>query len=654
MEPKRISRPCFSLRFKVILVLILLHSILISSLIFYTISGHHRMVEDLIREHYAVIYSTFTPLLTEAVQKKELDFIRGYLAQQNNNPEIIYAAIFDENNRLLDKEVNPEFREQFQQLLLERKEERPVKVISREIGHPDGFFHREGHFFDFIIPLYKDKTYFGKVQLGITTARANQRLAGESIKGIQIIVGTILAGMLVIFWIDRRLKKILTHLISVTRKLADGNLAEKVDVRTGDEIEVLGNAFNIMAEAIRNREAVILEHKNHLEGMVTARTKELAEERDKLRAILDHVPSAIIMLDKELKIQMVNARFESLVNKPAADILGRPCTQEVSCWCNPLSCRIGQCLEDGEIKSRIIHQPGDSLSQRHLEEVAVPLLWKNKIYGVLEIITDVSDEFEIQNQIIRAEKLATTGEFAALLAHEVRNSLTSVKMILQLFLEKVEESHHRSIRVALNSISQMEDTVNNLLRFAPPVEVRKSRQDLHQLLRESVELARHQFKQKPIEVDLDFDADMPMILIDKDNMEKVFINLFINAAQAIADSGSITITTRKTVLSGTLSDFASLPCAADGVSSSAAIQKIMLREGEPVVVIKISDTGPGIPRANITRIFDPFFTTKPDGTGLGLSLAKRVVNAHSGIITARNGESRGSTFTIYFPLKATA
>ncbi|MCH7783600.1 HAMP domain-containing protein, partial [candidate division KSB1 bacterium] len=282
----------WSLRLKAIIVFILLHSILVSILIFYTISGHHKMVEELTKEHFADFVEMVAPLFAELVNRNDLESIRLSLDGFQLSEEIVFAAVYDKNNTLIEKRITEEYTGIFDSVSEEHLKEYPDSLHIHEIGRPGGFFHREGHFFELSVPMFKEGEYTGKIQVGISTTRINQRVAAEGTSAIQIIFISIAGGMIIIALIDQRIKKILQGLIATTDRMAGGDLQKRVNVHTGDELEVLGNSFNIMADKILERESVIEKHKNHLEELVEQRTSELAKERDKLQTVLDNVPSA--------------------------------------------------------------------------------------------------------------------------------------------------------------------------------------------------------------------------------------------------------------------------------------------------------------------------------------------------------------------------
>src|SRR3989339_2674 len=271
------------------------------------------------------------------------------------------------------------------------------------------------------------------------------------------------------------------------------------------------------------------------------------------------------------------------------------------------------------------------------------------IKSILEIITDITESKRLQDHLIRSEKLATTGEMSAIVAHEIRNSLTSVRMILQLLSRSgtLTIADKESYDVALNSIARMENVVEDLLKIARPAKLEKKPTKINDVFVESLKLAEHQILSKEIVIIVDSDKEIPEILLDPVRLKEAFINLILNASQAIEEFGKISISSKMVKLDKDLHDLGEI--IIDGDSPKVNLQKIILRKGSPVLRIDISDNGCGISHENKERIFDPFFTTKVNGTGLGLSLVKRVINQHRGIITVDSQVGNGCKFSIYIP-----
>ncbi len=148
---------------------------------------------------------------------------------------------------------------------------------------------------------------------------------------------------------------------------------------------------------------------------------------------------------------------------------------------------------------------------------------------------------------------------------------------------------------------------------------------------------------------MNIDNDLPKILIDKNRIIEVFINIILNAIQAIDGAGKITISTKLIKLVKAISDMAKIEIVKSDYPQ-VDIQEILLEKGSKVIELEISDTGQGMSSNIIDQIFDPFFTTKINGTGLGLSLVKNVINKHGGIIQVQSQVKKGSKFTIYLPV----
>jgi len=218
----------------------------------------------------------------------------------------------------------------------------------------------------------------------------------------------------------------------------------------------------------------------------------------------------------------------------------------------------------------------------------------------------------------RADKLATVGELAAGAAHEIRNPLTSIRSSLQYLDGKgTDEATRKLLRAALDETTRINDIVSALLAFSRPTELVREKHDLLATLADSLELVSFQARTQNVILKRVFpDAPIP-IEGDRAQLKQLFLNVFLNAVQAMPAGGELTV-------------------------------EAMRREGQKAVV-SVRDTGEGIPEENLDRIFDPFFTTKKSGTGLGLSICYNIVRSHGGEIEVKSKPGRGTTILISLP-----
>ena len=188
---------------------------------------------------------------------------------------------------------------------------------------------------------------------------------------------------------------------------------------------------------------------------------------------------------------------------------------------------------------------------------------------------------------------------------------------------------------------RLEGIVNDLLNFAKPREMHFNVHDINRVVKESIIFSRHQFERKRISLVEEYSNDLPFLRVDDASLKEVVVNLLLNAAHAVpSDSGKITVKTVHSRLPENIRD-------SGGVSGSS----VTLERGEEVVVVEVRDNGCGIAARHLERIFDPFFTTKTEGTGLGLTMAKRVVHEHGGVLLVETEEGFGSVFRIILPMK---
>ncbi len=284
---------------------------------------------------------------------------------------------------------------------------------------------------------------------------------------------------------------------------------------------------------------------------------------------------------------------------------------------------------------KILSRPLRELTEKTLEVArgnygAEIELARNDELGVLaksfnsmsqQMAADIARLKEINQALIRTEKLATAGTLATGVAHEVNNPLASISSLVQSLQSRAEDERDReTLRVILTQITRITSVLRSLMEFARPQTPTRTATDLNQVLAKSLELARFDKRFKQLDVQVNFSDNLPRLPLDSDQMQQVFLNVLLNARDAIeaADrDGEIQITTR--------------------------------REAQEIIV-EIADNGLGIAPENLERIFDPFFSTKPSGkgTGLGLAVSHSIVAAHGGRI-AITPQVQGTVVTIAFP-----
>jgi len=266
----------------------------------------------------------------------------------------------------------------------------------------------------------------------------------------------------------------------------------------------------------------------------------------------------------------------------------------------------------------------------------------------------------LEKQTIQTEKLMAHAEISAMISHEFRNSLTSVRMILELQLEstQISPSETKSLSVALSSIQHMENIVSQLLNFSKPSPIVLKNGDINALLEESILFVQAQIHKHQIVLLKLLEPDLPVLKFDPNCLKEVFINLILNAVNAIAanrkkrSKREIKLVTRIYEIQENFWD-STIFINAENQFLDKSPQKtnLIFKEGETCLLIEVNDSGMGIDAKTMNQIFNPFFTTMAKGTGLGLAMVKRTVNAHGGVIRVSSHRGKGTTFSIYLPLK---
>jgi signal transduction histidine kinase len=229
--------------------------------------------------------------------------------------------------------------------------------------------------------------------------------------------------------------------------------------------------------------------------------------------------------------------------------------------------------------------------------------------------------------LARAEKLAALGKVAASVAHEIRNPLTAIKMLIYSMRDELakDDEKRKDLAVVLKEIDRLERFVQNFLQFARPPDPVLASININETVHETLALLAPRLRQNGIEAREVFHSNHPKIIADADQLKQVVMNLILNAVESMPEGGRLT-------------------------AETLWIQPAAENDGKAWAQIRLSDTGSGIPHELLDSIFDPFVSGRKNGVGLGLSVAYQIVNRHQGWMEAANNPAGGATFTVSLPV----
>jgi PAS domain S-box-containing protein len=340
------------------------------------------------------------------------------------------------------------------------------------------------------------------------------------------------------------------------------------------------------------------------------------------RTTFDSITDFISLHDRDNRIIRVNKALADALKTTPQELIGKVC-HEVIHGTNepPANCPYRQTLRTGKPATIEMFEPSLGI---HFQEFTSPIFdKKGEVIGSVHITRDVSERKRMEEQLVMTDRLASVGELASGIAHELNNPLTSVIGFSQLLMESdVPDSMKEDLNTVYSEAQRAAAIVKNLLTFARKHAPVKQLSQVNTIIEDVLRLRAYEHKVNNIEVDKQLDTALPEIMVDHFQMQQVFLNIIVNAEFAMMEAhgkGKLVIITEKV----------------DGI-----------------IKVTFTDDGPGIPKENMKRLFSPFFTTKQvgKGTGLGLSICHGIVSEHGGRIYAESEFGKGATFVVELPL----
>ncbi|MBU1343479.1 MAG: HAMP domain-containing protein [Proteobacteria bacterium] len=526
--------------------------------------------------------------------------------QAVNNPDILYVIIHDKEGRVAGYSRRPDLQNKIltdaaSLTAVEVKEFRITVHVPELSSIP---------VMDVAVPVFLpgSQDRWGTIRVCLSLELMYQQIR-QTRWSILILGSVALAvGILISNWAAQRVTRPLETLVNATIEAAQGNLQQKISIHTRDEVEILAANFSFMIKEI-------LAQKQQLENQV----KEIKQLQQYAEKILATMNDGLLAVDMDGIITAVNPAAHAILDIPCDQVVKGCHVLELFNKDVPFADYIRQSLENPSgSNQREIHLQKGEQTRVILTGAGILESDKKTPRQIIFNLNDITALKKLEAQIRQSQRLSDLGTLAAGMAHEIRNPLSAIKTYVALLPGKIEkpgflEKFQRTVPREINRLNAL---IEELLELSRLPKYNFKLTDIRELLIQSIELLEANFIASKIDCQWDIPNGLPRVMADADQLEKVFINLMQNSAQAMPDGGTV---------------FVHASCK------------------NAMVVIDFRDTGYGFSPELAQNIFNPFFTTKAKGTGLGLAITHKVISEHKGQIEATSREGDGCCFSVSLP-----
>lgn len=335
--------------------------------------------------------------------------------------------------------------------------------------------------------------------------------------------------------------------------------------------------------------------------------------------LVENVPIGLIAIDDNQEIVSFNNVAETILGISIKKAIQKK-AEEI------LPIELLNQIDNPDIKKGIVEEEIECLVQdgRSIPlQVSATLLHDEDqtFLGHVLLFKDLSEVQALRRELARNQRLASIGRLAAGVAHEIRNPLSSIKGFATYFKERYRENKddQQTADIMIQEVERLNRVVGQLLEFARPITISKKVTSVDTVIKDSLRLIERQATEKNIKIETAFSSIVIKIQVDRDRINQVLLNLYLNAIESMQDGGTLNVA-------------------------------LSMNKKRKWVIIKVADSGTGIRKEDIANIFDPYFTTKPSGTGLGLAIVHNIIDAHDGKMEVESSPGKGTTVTLFLPI----
>ncbi|PLX69405.1 MAG: histidine kinase [Denitrovibrio sp.] len=436
-------------------------------------------------------------------------------------------------------------------------------------------------------------------------------VSGFVLRSFFFVLLSVIAVIYVGYRLSRGITKPLISLTDGTKEMAKGNFQALVSVASDDEVGQLASSFNKMAKELEQR-------RDNLEKTIDKLNQskdEITKERNFKTVLFENIETGILTLDAENRVTSINEPLKKILGLDGAD-MGIDIL-DFFALCPDVVSAVAPHLKD-DVKTKWndyvkVMKDGRELTFR----LAFLPLGEDRADGRILTIEDLTERVNMRDQMERMRRLASMGRLSAGLAHEIRNPLTGISIMLDDLHDRLIESpdDQSLIQRSLLEMERLENLINELLDFAVVKESKMQSVNIEKVISDIIILMNKQCERAGIKLVTNF-TSLPSVRADDSKLKQAFINLIANAIDSMKGGGRLTIS---------------------------------ITENESSVVVTVSDTGMGIEQDKLPLIFEPFYTMKKGGAGLGLSITHNIISEHEGAITVDSELGVGTSFIVTLP-----
>jgi PAS domain S-box-containing protein len=546
------------------------------------------------------------------------------VARVAGEADVVYAIVLDAEGLVAAHSHHPErVGRALEGEVHRRAAETTVLMIQESVAAGTG----EG-IYDIAVPVAVQGQRWGTIRVGLSKRRMEIEIRATRLElgGLAVLILVFGGGAAALF--ARRIANPVRELEARAAAIARGELSQRIEPRTFDEIGRLATAFNRMAAQL-GQERQTLEEVN---AELQRRLGELEDVRSYTDSIVNSLTTGIVTVDLEGRVVTLNPAAELLTGFFRGEAAGRYCT-EVFAGTPALGEVLMETLTSrapiGNVPLTLRRRNGAALP---LELSTAPLKGGDgKDLGAVAVLRDLSVVRQLETRLRRSDRLAALGTLAAGFAHEIKNPLTSLVTFSRHLVRRFDDERFRARfqSVVPRELERINEIVERLLELARPPRLHFAVVRLPALLDRVLELYAEPIETRPVVVVREYARDVPPVQGDEEAIYRALVNLVTNALEAMPAGGRLTLRLGW---------------------SDADLRPPRGHAFNRRLRIEIEDSGAGISAADAEKVFNPFFTTKDGGTGLGLALTNKIVEDHGGTIDFRPVATGGSMFRITLPL----